>query len=319
MSTYICSDLHGQYDLFMQLLDKISFSENDIMYVLGDIIDRGPDSIKLLQEIISHPNIICLLGNHELMMMEAFSLGTNGIPDYDDIWLATQNGGNRTLNQFWRLSEDEKIDVVNYLKNLYLQYEIQMPNQTYLLSHSSFLKEEGTIRFADRTRKDVFRVVWYSPWRIFEREKEEYYKADGRVHIIGHVPIQAIDKDLSENPQAYIHPSGSIINIDCGCALLGKGALNPAGICCMDLEKYDRGEADCFCYVLKDRKSPESKETFSQKIQTASPDDLLCELLEKYSEFGNALDTSDEEAMANAEWYYTTVWSTIMEKLKQKK
>ena len=113
MSTYICSDLHGQYDLFVQLLDKISFSEEDKMFVLGDVIDRGPDSIKLLQELMSRPNIICLLGNHELMMMEAFSLGTNGIPDYDDIWLAAQNGGDRTLNQFWRLSEKEKVAVVD--------------------------------------------------------------------------------------------------------------------------------------------------------------------------------------------------------------
>ena len=55
--TYFVSDIHGEYDLFMRLLKKIKFSEQDEMYVLGDIIDKGKYSVKLIKYIMQRPNI----------------------------------------------------------------------------------------------------------------------------------------------------------------------------------------------------------------------------------------------------------------------
>lgn len=43
--TYFVSDIHGEYDLFLKLLDKLRFSDSDTMYVLGDIIDKGSSCI----------------------------------------------------------------------------------------------------------------------------------------------------------------------------------------------------------------------------------------------------------------------------------
>lgn len=48
MSTYVMSDIHGCFDEFMQMLDLISFGSADELYVLGDVIDRGPEPIKCL-------------------------------------------------------------------------------------------------------------------------------------------------------------------------------------------------------------------------------------------------------------------------------
>ena len=47
---YVTSDLHG-YPLaeFKELLAKANFSDNDYCFVLGDVIDRGPESIELLR------------------------------------------------------------------------------------------------------------------------------------------------------------------------------------------------------------------------------------------------------------------------------
>ena len=48
--TYVCSDLHGYpLEKFMELLEKVNFSQEDQLYILGDIIDRGKDSVKLLK------------------------------------------------------------------------------------------------------------------------------------------------------------------------------------------------------------------------------------------------------------------------------
>ena len=65
MSTYICSDIHGQYDLYKAMLQAIDFSESDQLFILGDMIDRGPDGLQILQDAASRPNVTCLIGNHE--------------------------------------------------------------------------------------------------------------------------------------------------------------------------------------------------------------------------------------------------------------
>ena len=69
---YVISDIHGEYHLFLDLLDKIKFSATDEMIVCGDIIDKGEHSVKLLQYIMSQPNIRCILGNHEYAFLKYY-------------------------------------------------------------------------------------------------------------------------------------------------------------------------------------------------------------------------------------------------------
>ena len=73
MSTYVCSDIHGQYDLYKTMLNEINFTTEDHLYILGDMIDRGEDGIRVLQDVASRPNVTCLLGNHEYMMWNYIS------------------------------------------------------------------------------------------------------------------------------------------------------------------------------------------------------------------------------------------------------
>ena len=65
--TYVMADLHGCYDKFMEMLEKIEFTDQDLLFVLGDVIDRGEDGIELLNEMMLRVNVIPLLGNHEYM------------------------------------------------------------------------------------------------------------------------------------------------------------------------------------------------------------------------------------------------------------
>lgn len=46
MATYVISDIHGQYDMFIELLDKIQFQNTDTLYILGDILDQECTSNK---------------------------------------------------------------------------------------------------------------------------------------------------------------------------------------------------------------------------------------------------------------------------------
>ena len=72
MSTYVCSDIHGNYDLFMKALEKIQFNNNDELYILGDMIDKGNQVIKLLEYIVHHNNIHCIIGNHEQFFLNYY-------------------------------------------------------------------------------------------------------------------------------------------------------------------------------------------------------------------------------------------------------
>ena len=60
MATYVISDIHGQYDMFMELLGKIPLKDSDTLYILGDVVDRGPHPIKTLQKLKEMSNVICL-------------------------------------------------------------------------------------------------------------------------------------------------------------------------------------------------------------------------------------------------------------------
>ena len=66
---YVLSDVHGEYDLFVKLLEKLKFSSEDEMYICGDMIDKGEDSIRLIKYISSFPNIHCVIGNHEFAFL----------------------------------------------------------------------------------------------------------------------------------------------------------------------------------------------------------------------------------------------------------
>ena len=75
---YCTADIHGEFERFRRLLELICFSEEDTLYVLGDVIDRGPDGVKALEFIRERENIILLMGNHERMCVDA--LGKDSPP-----------------------------------------------------------------------------------------------------------------------------------------------------------------------------------------------------------------------------------------------
>lgn len=62
---YIMSDIHGQYNRFKNLLHQLNLQNEDKLYILGDVVDRGPQPIKILQYMMKHQNIIPIIGNHE--------------------------------------------------------------------------------------------------------------------------------------------------------------------------------------------------------------------------------------------------------------
>ena len=245
MSIYACSDIHGQYDLYRKMLEDIHFSDEDTLYVLGDMIDRGPKSMEVILDVMSRKNVIALLGNHELLMYNHLAWKNNA---FRDTWLYPQNGGEDNEKAFLALSAQDQERVLDYVKNLPLQIEVQVGGKPFLLSHSFFVLEEGTVYWKDMPDDVVFDTVWCSPWRENEYVPLQFYMSDQHIHVIGHVPVHMIDawpEELAEDdlPVAWFSPICRVVNIDLGCALLAHPMDDVwRGLCLMDLEAYARGE-----------------------------------------------------------------------------
>lgn len=55
---YAMSDIHGRYDKYLKMTDLIGFKEDDSLYILGDVIDRGADRIKILLDIMERERML---------------------------------------------------------------------------------------------------------------------------------------------------------------------------------------------------------------------------------------------------------------------
>ena len=83
---YVISDIHGEYELFCSLLQRIGFSDKDSLYICGDIIDKGPMSIRLAKYISQMSNVHCIIGNHEFTFLKFYHsfLKTSSV-DFDAV------------------------------------------------------------------------------------------------------------------------------------------------------------------------------------------------------------------------------------------
>ena len=71
---YVVGDVHGHLATFRALLHRLSLAPKDRVVCLGDMIDRGPDSAGLVDLLRSHPQVICLKGNHEQMAVQSVQM-----------------------------------------------------------------------------------------------------------------------------------------------------------------------------------------------------------------------------------------------------
>ena len=65
MKTLIIGDIHGCFSELQELLDKAGVADDDRVIALGDIVDRGPDSVQVLDFFSNYPSRLSLMGNHE--------------------------------------------------------------------------------------------------------------------------------------------------------------------------------------------------------------------------------------------------------------
>ncbi len=233
MSTYVCSDIHGFYDRYKRLLDCLKLKDDDVLYVLGDVIDRGPDGIKILQDMMKRKNVVMFIGNHEFMMLDYLELREKrGMNFPNNIWLHSRNGGSKTLEVFDKLNKIEQDKIVEYLKNSYLQKEITVDNRKIMLCHAFYSKSNKDLIYKEAGKQVADCVVWYSPFRFDDLHMPFHMYNEDYIFVTGHVPTLTLGFEapfMEEN----------VIDVDGGCAI---SIDNPeyGNLCCIKLDGFFR-------------------------------------------------------------------------------
>ena len=74
MATYLIGDIHGCYHELRHLLDKASLILQDTLWLTGDLVARGPDSLEVLRFVKSlGTSLKLVLGNHDLHLLGVFA------------------------------------------------------------------------------------------------------------------------------------------------------------------------------------------------------------------------------------------------------
>lgn len=231
---YCISDLHGHYENYIAMLREISFRPEDTLYVLGDVIDRGPDGIRILQDMMARPNVIPLLGNHELtaalclrwLLQEITEerldrLGEVELSALGD-WMA--NGGEPTIRALNQLSPDERSEILDYIREMELYDEVEVGGRSFVLVHAGLDHFAPDKPLEDYELEDL----------LFCRPGPDQMYYPDRYVVYGHTPTRLLFHQAGEEPQDRIFRRGMQIAIDCGCGHGGR-----LGCLCLDtLEEF---------------------------------------------------------------------------------
>lgn len=121
---FVVSDLHGCYDLLHEALRAVGFdSTKDLLFVLGDWTDRGPDSRYVL-DYVNEPWVHSISGNHEMMYIEGFEAHWH--PNNRSVLTLKAHGGDWIWNS--GLTDLDKILIHEAFKNMPIGMELLLPN-----------------------------------------------------------------------------------------------------------------------------------------------------------------------------------------------
>jgi serine/threonine protein phosphatase 1 len=205
---FVIGDIHGCIKTLEKLLFEIlAIDEKDLVFFVGDYIDRGPGSKQVVNLINSFRrrdyNLFPVRGNHEQMLLDYYKYN-------DETWL--YNGYKPTLLSYG-LDSARDLDYSN------LRFFSELKH--YYITDGFIITHAGLNTSIENPFHDLSFMLWTRESQIDRR------KTNGRRVISGHTPhsIDEIEASLGQDK----------IQIDCGCVYLGRHP-GTGYLCALDLD-----------------------------------------------------------------------------------
>lgn len=228
MRTLVIGDIHGGLKALKQLLKIATVTKDDTLIFLGDYVDGWSDAsflIRFLMDLSKDYSCIFLKGNHDAWCENWLATG-----EVLDVWY--NHGGKETIKSYETISEDEKVQHLQFFKSMKMFYE---DRQNRLFVHAGFTSMYGPAREYEITNLYYDRTLWEMALSLDKRiEKDSIYypkrlKCFKEIYI-GHTPT--INYGFTEPMNAV-----NVWNIDTGAAFTGK-------LSCMDVNTKDVFQSD---------------------------------------------------------------------------
>ncbi len=224
------SDVHGHLQIFNSLLDQLNLDSNDHLIIIGDFINKGPESLKTLRRMIdlsSRPNTTILKGNHEYFICRYLFGGESDLNYYtnDEFLNFIINWPfDSILKDFCKdqgLSLDSFKDFESLRAMVFEHYE----------SEANFINNLPILAHLDDM---VFVHGGYDPTYHLDIDEGKFLKFDDfnrlsgvqeKTVVVGHWPTSNLRKKRNTN-QPLFNTEKNIISIDGGLGVKTSGELN---------------------------------------------------------------------------------------------
>ena len=231
---YAMSDLHGEYEKYLAMLNKIKFSDDDELFILGDVVDRGQKPVEILRDMSMRHNVFPIMGNHDKMAIDVLSWLLDEVNEanlYRNIneesmyrlMVWRMNGAQTTIDSFQQIPQEERLILLNYMKEFAPYEVVKTGRKTFLLVHAGLGEPD---QFDRKKPLDQYTIRELAFVR-FDYDRE-YFGGDTYI-VTGHTPT------LTITGQPEIYHSHNNICIDCG-AVFTSGAL--ACLCLDNMKEY---------------------------------------------------------------------------------
>ncbi len=256
---WVVGDVHGCYHQFMGIIKSPQIGENDIVILIGDIIDRGPESVKMLDWAMGNVNkgrkYIMIRGNHEqniiddrqeLIRQQVYKnkyrtdIG-EPVVDYKNlpVWDLHCNYdfcGYMDDAGFYTVGMTEKY--IDWMKDLPLYIRVVLPDgRTFVIAHAWFKGE----LLPDGQVKQLINdddILWYRDIDLDDNlDKEDYHPMEeGEMLVHGHTPVLVI-QGYKYKPAEPLFREHSV-NIDGGCFVGRKRGGRLIALCLNDMKVF---------------------------------------------------------------------------------
>ena len=229
----VTGDIHGHLSYFKEILKKACFSDEDVLFIIGDMIEKGPENLNTLRYIMKlckQGNVIPLIGNVDAYRLKLiYELSEENVCGFYNYvlnlrqWAGTSFYEELAAECGYTINSPEdillsKASVINHFENEFgflANLPTVIETQNYIFVHGGLREKQ----VSDNLSKSVFELTKYDAFA-----QNTPYTFDKYV-IAGHWPVVLYGSDIPQmNP--IIDCNKRIISIDGGCGVKKDGQLN---------------------------------------------------------------------------------------------